>query len=161
PPGYTVLILVSSRPHMLPATIRSRCQSLRFAAPAQSQVEADLVAKRSLSRNDARFLATVTQNRLGEALEADLASVRGEQRDFATLTARSSLQSVANILATAEALHREERSAEALEWMARWIRDLILVRVGADQTSLVNLDRIQELEQTARHVQVEQLLPLI
>ena len=161
PPGYTVLILVSSRPHLLPATIRSRCQSLRFAAPAQSLVEADLVAKRSLSRNDAQFLAIVTQNRLGEALEADLASVRGKQRDFATLIERSALQSVATLLATAEACHREERSAEALEWIVRWLRDLILVRVGADQTSLVNLDQRQELEQVARQVQIEQLLPLI
>jgi len=161
PPGYTVLILVTSRPHMLPVTIRSRCQSLRFAAPAQSRVEADLAAKRSLSRSDARFLATVTQNRLGEALEADLASIREKQRDFATVTARSALQSVANVLATAEALHREERSAEALEWIARWVRDLILVRVGADHASLVNLDRVQELEETARQLQVEQLLPLI
>jgi len=161
PPGETILILVTSRPFALPATIRSRCQALRFAAPAQSQVEAILVTRRSLSASDARFLAAVTQNRLGEALDTDLQAVRATQRDFASLIARDSIRSISAVLTTAEALHREERSREALEWIARWVHDLILVRVGADRTNVINLDRVTELEQTASPIQVDLLLALM
>jgi len=38
PSSKTVLILVSSRPDRLPATIRSRCQLLKFAVPAAEEV---------------------------------------------------------------------------------------------------------------------------
>lgn len=37
PPAGTLLVLVSSRPGQLPATIRSRCQQLRFAVPELAQ----------------------------------------------------------------------------------------------------------------------------
>jgi DNA polymerase III subunit delta' len=37
PPGAAVLVLVTSRPSRLPPTIRSRCQALRFQAPAPEE----------------------------------------------------------------------------------------------------------------------------
>lgn len=37
PPANTVLILVSSRPSVLPATIRSRCQVVRMESPSSEQ----------------------------------------------------------------------------------------------------------------------------
>jgi DNA polymerase-3 subunit delta' len=161
PPGYSMLILVTSRPYSLPVTIRSRCQPVRFAAPGQAQVEALLAARRSLSGTDARFLAALTQNRLGEALETDLASAREKQRQFAGILAPSSLQSVGSVLSVAEALCREDRGPEALEWLARWIRDLILVRMGAEQASLVNIDRVSALQEAARSADTDCLLALM
>jgi DNA polymerase-3 subunit delta' len=161
PPGHSVLLLVTSRPFALLATIRSRCQSLRFAAQARTQVESALVAKRGMSPADARFLATVAQTRVGVALQTDLAEARAKQREFTTLTDTASLQSVATLLAAAEALHREERAAEALEWIAQWVRDLILVGVHADRDSLLNSDQLPELERAAHQAQPDALFSLL
>ena len=61
PPGHGLFILVSSRPQALPITIRSRCQSLRFTPPAQTQVEAAVILKRELPPAEARFLALVAE----------------------------------------------------------------------------------------------------
>lgn len=161
PPGHSVLILVTSRPFALPATIRSRCQSLRFSAQSQQQVESALVEKQGLSQFDARFLAAITQGRLGEALRTDLNEARAKQREYATITAVASLQSVATLLTAAEALHREERAAEALDAIGQWVRDLILVGVGADEESLLHHDLLQELQQAASPAHLDALLTIL
>src|SRR5206468_3690735 len=57
PPDHSLFFLISSRPAALPATIRSRCQALRFTTPARTQVEAALILKREIPPADARFLA--------------------------------------------------------------------------------------------------------
>jgi len=40
PPADTILLLVTDRPSFLPATIRSRCQTLRLALPARDEAQA-------------------------------------------------------------------------------------------------------------------------
>ena len=161
PPDHSLLLLIASRPAALLATVRSRCQGIRFVAPARADVEAALMTKRRIPPADARFLAMVTQARIGQALETDLAAIRVEQDEFSALTSAKSLQSVATLLTAAEALYRSDRAPEALEWIVRWIRDLILVSVGADPDHVLNRDRLPQLEDAARGLRPDALLDLL
>ncbi|MGH7167050.1 MAG: DNA polymerase III subunit delta' [Nitrospiraceae bacterium] len=161
PPDHSLLLLITSRPSALLATVRSRCQGIRFVAPARADVEAALMTTRRIPPADARFLAMVTQARIGQALETDLAATRAQEDEFSALTSAKSLQSVATLLTAAEALYRSDRAPEALEWMAGWIRDLILVSVGADPDNLVNRDRLPQLEQAARGLRPDVILHLL
>ncbi len=161
PPAHSLLLLVTSRPLALPATVRSRCQGLRFAAPARTQVEAALILKREIPPDDARFLAVVTQARIGQALQTDLGATRAQQEEFCTLASARSLESVTTLLTAAEALARADRAPEALEWIVQWVRDLVLVRIGADPDSLLNLDRLPALKKTARGMPLDVLLDLL
>jgi DNA polymerase-3 subunit delta' len=161
PPGHSVLVLVTSRPFALPATIRSRCQGLRFTVQSRAQTERALVAARNVPDTEARFLAAVAQGRLGEALQTDLTAARARQRDFTLLMAAPALRSVATLLTAAEALHREERSADALEWLAGWVRDLILIGAGGAPDSLLNPEHVKELRQAAGPTKLEALLRLL
>src|SRR5262249_61900594 len=129
PPDHSFFLLVTSRPAALPLTIRSRCQSLRFATPARTDVEAALILKRELPPVDARFLALISDGRIGEALSTDLKSARAQQREFLELVNPHSLRSVTNILIAAESLAKADRAAEILSWLARWIRDLIIIQI--------------------------------
>ncbi|MGH7209563.1 MAG: DNA polymerase III subunit delta' [Nitrospiraceae bacterium] len=161
PPDHSLLLLITSRPSALLPTVRSRCQGIRFVAPARTQVEAALITKREIPPADARFLAIVTQARIGQALETDLASTRAQQDEFSALTSAKSLQSVGTLLTAAETLYRSNRAPEALEWMARWIRDLVLVSVGADPDHVLNRDRLPQLEEAARGLRPDALLDLL
>ncbi|MEK6617363.1 MAG: DNA polymerase III subunit delta' [Nitrospirota bacterium] len=161
PPDHSLLVLVTSRPSALPATVRSRCQGIRFVPPARTQVEAALILKREMPPADARFLAIVTQARIGQALKTDLAATRSQQDEYSALTSAKSLQSVATLLTAAEALYKSARAPEALEWIARWVRDLILVRIGADLDSFLNLDRLPDLQEAAQGLQLDALLILL
>jgi len=161
PPGHGLFILISSRPQALPITIRSRCQSLRFAPPAQTQVEAAIILKRELPPAESRFLALVTEGRIGEALTLEVANVRAQQRECLDLVAPNTLKSISAILTMAESLAKADRGAEILTWLNRWIRDLVIVITGGDQKHLLHLDQLDQLRQYAQHTDLEALLDLL
>lgn len=161
PTAHSLFLLISSRPAALPATVRSRCQGIRFVPPARTQVEAALITKRELPPADARFLAIATEARIGQALQAEVATFRAQQDEFCRLMSLPSLQSVTAVLTAAEALHKSDRAQETLEWIEQWIRDLILVGVGADPDSLLNLERLPELQEATKGLRLDLLLDLL
>jgi len=69
PPGGSVFILVTSRPDVLPATVVSRCQRLRFSRLPQNVIESILERKHGVSRDDARVAARLSGGRAGRALD--------------------------------------------------------------------------------------------
>ena len=161
PPGHSLFLLISSRPASLPATIRSRCQALRFATPACTDVEAALILKREMHPADARFLAMLSEGRLGEALSTDLKTVRAQQQELLQLVSPTFLRSITNVLTAAESLAKADRAAETLSWISRWSRDLVILQVGGDRDYLLNIDHVPALERDARQAQTDALLDLL
>jgi DNA polymerase-3 subunit delta' len=161
PPDHSILLLVSGRPSALPATVRSRCQALRFAPPARTQVEAALIVKREIPPADARLLAAATQSRLGAALTMDLAATKTTLDELCALASPQTLRSVTAILTAAEALHKSDRGPEVLDWLFLWVRDLLLVCVGADHDHLIHADRLPLLQSATRGAQTDRLAGLL
>lgn len=161
PPGHSLFILVTSRPHALPITIRSRCQALRFTTPARTQVEAALILKRELPPADARFLAVFADGRIGEALTMNVADVRARQQECLTLVNPDGLTSSATILSAAESLAKTDRGEETLAWLARWIRDLVVVMVDGDHDQILHFDRLADLRRYAQRADLDALLSLL
>ncbi len=161
PPDHSLFLLISSRPAALPATIRSRCQALRFATPARMHVEAALILKREIPPADARLLAIVSEGRIGEALTTDPKDTRARQKELLDLVQPKSLQSAAAILTAAESLSKGDRVSEMLAWLARWIRDLVFLQTGGDREQLVFIDDLASLECLARQADGAMLLDLL
>lgn len=161
PPDHSFFVLITARPYALPATIQSRCQCLRFVPPAQTQVEAALIVKRNIPPTDARLLAVASQSRVGHALQADIKNLRETQDEFHALLSPMSLRSITKLLAAAEVLAKSDRAGEALEWLGQYLRDLLLVTVGADKTLMMNPERIDELKTIADSTHVDALLDLL
>ncbi len=161
PPDHSILVLVSGRPSALPATIRSRCQALRFAPPARTQVEAALIIKREIPPAEARLLAAASQSRLGTALTMDLAATHATLDELCAIASPQTLRSVTAILTAAEAFHKSDRGPEVLDWLSLWTRDLLLVCIGADQDQLVHADRLPLLKTAVRSAQADRLADLL
>jgi DNA polymerase-3 subunit delta' len=161
PPGHGLFILVTSRPHALPITVRSRCQSLRFTTPARTQVEAALILKRDIPPEEARFLAVVTENRIGEALTLDVADLRARQRECLEIVDTATLSSVTACLTIAESFAKADRGPEVLSWLSRWIRDLVLLLVGGDRDQILHVDQLPQLTAYAAKADVSRLLDLL
>jgi DNA polymerase-3 subunit delta' len=161
PPDHSLFLLISSRPAALPATIRSRCQALRFTTPARTQVEAALILRRNIPPSEARFLAMVSEGRIGEALASDTTDLRARQKEFLELVQPQSLQSTTAILSSAEAIAKAERAEDVLGWLARWIRDLVLIQVAGDRDQLFYVDQLATLEAYARQANTDVLLDLL
>lgn len=161
PPAHSLFLLISSRPSALPATVRSRCQLLRFAPPARTQVEAALILKRELPPEDARFLAMTTGARIGHALGTDLTQARAREQELGLLASPETLASVPALFAAAEALAKADRASDALDWLGGLARDLMLIRIGADRDCLIHRSMSPTLLAAAGTAALGELLDLL
>ena len=160
PPPDSLIILVAARPETLLPTIRSRCQEIRFAPLPIGTVKDILQRKRGLSEPDARFLAILSGGRLGLALEADPVALRAERAALLELVSEESLASVSALFAVCESVARSDQAEEAFGWLAGWLRDLMLIKVGGDRERLINSDGVHELERLAGRLPLEKILEL-
>ncbi len=161
PPLYSLFILITSKPSALPATIRSRCLALRFASPSTSDVEGALALKRAMPESDARFLARLSNRRIGQALEANLEEARATQEEFFSLVSGTALQSVAQIFDTTERLAKAGRIPEALDWLTHALRDLLLVSLDVNPQLILDRDHMSGLQRLVALTTPEALINLI
>lgn len=88
PPSRTVIVLVTSNPHLLLSTIRSRSRLLQFSGISQDRIEDHLIRKAGWSPKDAHLAAGLSRGSLGSALAFDAAgyiAVRAQALRFVSL----------------------------------------------------------------------------
>jgi DNA polymerase-3 subunit delta' len=124
-------------------------------------VEASLILRRNIPPSEARFLAMVSEGRIGEALASDTKDLRARQKEFLELVQPESLQSTTAILSSADAIAKADRAQDVLGWLARWIRDLVLIQVAGDRDQLFYVDQLATLEAYARQANTDVLLDLL
>ena len=149
PPSASVFILVTARPDVLLATVRSRCPRLGFRPLSPQDLAAALVA-RGRSESEARAVAATADGSLGRALQAD-ASDLVQARDVAqqVLSRAASvsephrrIDSAKDLLARTGgggATDRDQLTAH-LRAMASLLRDVELLATRADASTLANPD---------------------
>jgi DNA polymerase-3 subunit delta' len=160
PPPTSHLILTTSNPTALLATIRSRCQIIRFAPLPAAEVEKFLLEQKSLSADDARLLAHTAQGSIGRALAGDVDTYRDRRETMLsvlralTLTSdRVELLHAAEALAAARDRHEYELRLDVLEIL---IRDGWALALGRPGESIVNGDLLAPLRQIAAEMKSEQ-----
>jgi len=132
PSDNTVLVLVSSQPARLPATIRSRCQQLRITAPAPAIAQAWLAGKLD-GQDPERFLQLANGAPL-EALRLAEAQVIDKRRTQFLALVRV-LEDKGDPLKLAADWCKDE-SLQAVHWLRDWLMDLVRVRTTG-QTGVV------------------------
>jgi len=160
PPPTSHLILTTSNPTALLPTIRSRCQTIRFAPIPHEAISTFLVQEKKLPAADAELLSRTAGGSLGRALGTDIDTYR-ERRDsmLDVLTALVLTGDRAQLLRAAEALaapkdrDEYERRLDALEGL---IRDAWALRLGRPDETIVNGDLLRQLKAIAVEMKSEQ-----
>jgi DNA polymerase-3 subunit delta' len=160
PPPGSHLILTTTNPTALLATIRSRCQVIRFAPIASEEVEKFLIEQNNLSSEDARLLACTAQGSIGRALAGDVETYR-DRRDMMlgvlralTLTHdRVDLLHAAEDLAAAKDRQEYEQRLDVLEIL---IRDAWALVLGRPTGTIVNGDLLASLQEIAAEMRSAQ-----
>jgi DNA polymerase III subunit delta' len=139
PTASSVLILVSSKPHRLPVTIRSRCQSIDFQVPDAELAEGWLTKQLD---GDSRLLLNLAHG--SPLLAVKLANEELREQRKGLMTA---LMGAANNQAITElALGLSKLpSNQLLGWLYDWIADLLKLQQCGNSASLVHLDFQKEL----------------
>jgi DNA polymerase-3 subunit delta' len=143
------LILTTTNPMALLATIRSRCQAIRFAPIPTRDIEKFLIERESISATDAALLARTSQGSIGRALSTDVDDYRDRRAAMLavlkalTITGdRVHLLRLSEDLAAAKDRADYERSLDVLEGL---IRDAWSLVLGRDHEATVNNDLIRDL----------------
>ena len=157
PPPTAILILVASHESRLLPTIVSRCTKLHFGPLGTEELRRALEA-RQIAPDRAQAVARRAAGRLGRAIQlaASPAWERTSQvlQDWAATTEQGHLEP------TLAGRPRPEVE-EALEAIAAWYHDAVLVQLGADPALLVYPDHLAETRTLATRWSLPQLLEAI
>ncbi len=166
PVGKVVFILLTTNERLLPATVVSRCQRLELLPLAVTEVAAALNKSWGVEPQKAKLLARLSRGCLGWAVSAALDESLLQQH-------AERLNELLNIISA----DCEERFAyaaqlatqfsqnrglvqERLDLWLEWWRDLLLVKVGCDDT-ISNVDRLAALIETAKGYSLVQIKAFI
>jgi len=160
PPSTTHIVLVSSRPAALLATIRSRCQTIRFAPVSEREIATLLSRQRSFSEKDARLAARIAKGSVARALSFDIAGYRSRRGELLDLINKALIQQNRSALIRGseqlnDAKHKELYE-ETLETLETLVRDLWLLKNGSD-ADVINIDIAGDLDTLAASVSTDKL----
>ncbi len=124
PPDMTHFVLVSSMPHRLLPTIRSRCQTIPFSPLRDVDLTKHISRVRGIPEADAMRLARFAGGSLGKALTIDVDFIDEILNRFITITKRAS---TADILESSQAWANEnpDRIRLILDLLISWYRDVL------------------------------------
>jgi len=150
PPGETLIMLITAMPQSLLATIRSRCQEVRFHPLSRTLLARTLMRTRGLSEDDAWFIAALAQGSMGRGLEMDPAGEKASRDEVAKIWSGLGQTGPAEALAMAEAFARDrERFDRLIETGIEWLRDVLVHCETREDRMLVNALALDEYRQAA------------
>ncbi|MFH1689160.1 MAG: DNA polymerase III subunit [Candidatus Eisenbacteria bacterium] len=155
PPAKTVIILTTSRPNALPATVVSRCQKIPFASLPRDTVEEVLLADPRLGFDAKRAsaAASLAQGSVGRALRTDKEGPTVDLKHVADLMVGKRTKDVASLVNEATALaFRLGRTEQQrlLDLMLLWYRDVLKLSEMGGEAAKPHLLYSQHLRELTR-----------
>jgi DNA polymerase-3 subunit delta' len=161
PPTTSILILVTSRPDDLLPTIRSRCQTYRFAPLPAEDIEGLLQGRTSHSADERRLLARIADGSIGKALTVDPAEYRIQRNEMLGLLEACSRNFLYANAAKAAGPWLDKRKQTEFDSktgiLFTLLRDLFVLKAGADPASLTHADLLTQLEALSTRYPLNQL----
>jgi DNA polymerase-3 subunit delta' len=156
PTERTCLLLLTDKPARLPATIRSRCQSLHCQTPDKA-IAMQWLQQQAVKQNPELLLSLAQGAPLlaRQYAENNLSSIREELFQNWMLVAEGK----ANLIALAEQWQKQDKLelSVLLKWMISWIADLTKMAYRADSHTLQNPDFKKSLQALAGRLELKQV----
>jgi DNA polymerase-3 subunit delta' len=146
PPADSIIILVSSNPDTLPATIRSRCSRVNFAPLSPEACRKVLEGK--IPEDNIDVLSRLSMGRPGVALSADFME---EETWFFDLF-RGMLQSEKDGWASREDMEKW------FDYILILLRDLAVMKISGDPSGLLLADTGKYLKSLSKSVDVKVII---
>ncbi len=153
PASTSHIILITSRPDSLLPTIRSRCQTVRFAPVETEKIEQFLIGERKQPAADAKLNARLAFGSVGRALSIELEKLR-ERRETLLRVLQDAIENNdrVSLLQTAEKLNdakNKDNFEDNLEILLTMIRDVWTLALSGDYEKIINIDLATELGRLA------------
>jgi DNA polymerase-3 subunit delta' len=149
------IFLISSRPDAFLQTIRSRCQTLRFAPIPANEIENFLLSTKKFSPNDTELVARLSTGSIGRAMKFDLEKFRVQReamlkilQSFGTKPNYLTMLKTGEMMSDAKNKDDYENYLDILQTL---IHDLWTIKLGTDEKNLTNIDLKSQLQKFAEH----------
>ncbi len=159
PQGDALLILLTSHPEGVLDTIHSRCQSLPFGRLHRDTLKKVLQDRLGLGEVQGHILAALSEGSFKKALGRDRDLFLERRKTLlAALTALSPGSILPLFELAGELSGEKEQLQDILEIIQAFFRDLLLLRLGAPEQDLVNIDLMQKIRRVAAKEDIPSLL---
>jgi DNA polymerase-3 subunit delta' len=159
PSAGNILLLTTARPHVLPMTILSRCQHLRFSPLPPTEVARFLREKEGLETAAAEILAASSGGSIGRAVEMNKEGFLALRNAILELLAEDNPEDLLKRLAFAGRFGTErEEIIERLRILRNGYRDGLVLRETGAKERLMFRDRAGVIETVAGRLSGRDLL---
>lgn len=160
PQGETLFILTTSNIHGLLPTIISRCQLVRFKPLSAKIIEDILTKKKGIAKNEAYMASNLSEGSIGKALS--ITEEKGLRDRVINLIIEISLKDMEGIFQTAREFTQDrDQIPFILSILSSWYRDLLVFKESEDPSSLVNVDKKEEIAKEAEKYSKEEIEEII
>ncbi|MGB5012685.1 MAG: hypothetical protein WBO68_01550 [Pyrinomonadaceae bacterium] len=153
PPATSHIFLITSRPDSLLPTIRSRCQTLRFAPVATDEIEHYLIDERAFTHDEAKLSARLARGSIGRAVTIDVEKFKARREKMLSVVLNViETGDVAALLRISEEMNdakNKENFEENLDILQSLVHDIWTIKVSGDAARIVNTDLAAELTNLA------------
>ena len=158
PSPTNVFVLVSSRPHLLPLTILSRCHRLRFNPVHRDVIAAFLEKEHALAPDKALILASSSGGSIGRALTLHKGDYIALRDSILGRISKGTLDALGCLALAGELAGDREDIREALDILKSWYRDLLVFKETGRAEALINRDHAGDIGRLAGLTGVEEIL---
>jgi DNA polymerase III subunit delta' len=158
PAETTYIFLITSRPMSLLQTIRSRCQTIRFAPIGHAEIERFLLADGKVSQDDAVLLSRLSLGSIGRARSLDLDKFRDQRDKMIKVLHGIYKQNRVVLLRTTEEIcdaKVKDDYETYLEILQTLLHDVWSLKLGAE--NVVNVDVSSQLRGLANAFETKSL----
>lgn len=154
PGASTIWVLTTSRANKLPATIRSRCQRVRFSPLREDTIREFLAERAGVGGDAARLLAAQSGGSLSRAIEMRGGDPLALRDKALALLGPAAAGDPAGLWKAAQAFMNFGRTKRndlhrAIEFHQLWLRDVLRAQAGAPDAMIVNDDRLADIRSEA------------
>ncbi|MEO6050671.1 MAG: DNA polymerase III subunit [Pyrinomonadaceae bacterium] len=163
PSSTSHIFLITSRADSLLPTIRSRCQTLRFAPVETAGIEDFLIGDRAFTHDEAKLAARLSRGSIRRAVSINVEKFRTQrERMLAVVTNVIETGDRAALLRIAEELNdakNKDSFEDNLDILQSLIHDVWALRAGGDPDRVVNTDLTDKLTRLAEDSSLADLPP--
>jgi DNA polymerase-3 subunit delta' len=158
PTPSNIFVLVSSRPHLLPMTILSRCHRLRFSPVQRDVIAAFLEERHSIEAGKAVILASSAGGSIGRALRLFKGDYFALRERILSRISKGTLDPLGCLSLAGELAGDKEDIPEALDILKAWYRDLLVYKETGRAEALINRDHEGSINRLAGLLDREAIL---
>jgi len=159
PSAANILILVSSRPYSLPATIISRCRHMRFNPLPATAVSRFLGEQRGMDRQKASLLAGLSGGSVGRALELDQEDISAYRAEIMQLLMKARKDDPISLLNLVSNFGQDKKKIQqGMDIVSSCFRDALILKETRKAEMLLNADHPSFINTLARRLSGEQIL---